>query len=296
VAQDCRLRQTGASQMDVIDFLFSDKGLEILRASVLVILGLFFAKVAAVITQRVSEPYLEPQQTALLKRVVFYAIVIVTLMSALHQLGFSLTVVLGAAGILSVAIGFASQTSASNLISGLFLIGEKPFRIGDFIKIGDTIGEVLSIDMLSVKLRTFDNLFVRVPNEMLLNSEVTNLTRFAIRRLELKVGVAYREKLSHVREVLMQVAEEYPLCLTEPKPVVLFLGFGDSSLDLQFNVWATRENWLDLRNNIPERVKEAFDEAGIEIPFPHRSLYTGSVTEPFPIRVVSSKDDEEPTP
>ncbi len=282
--------------MDVIDFLFSDKGLEILRASVLVILGLFFAKVAAVITQRVSEPYLEPQQTALLKRVVFYAIVIVTLMSALHQLGFSLTVVLGAAGILSVAIGFASQTSASNLISGLFLIGEKPFRIGDFIKIGDTIGEVLSIDMLSVKLRTFDNLFVRVPNEMLLNSEVTNLTRFAIRRLELKVGVAYREKLSHVREVLMQVAEEYPLCLTEPKPVVLFLGFGDSSLDLQFNVWATRENWLDLRNNIPERVKEAFDEAGIEIPFPHRSLYTGSVTEPFPIRVVSSRDDEEPTP
>ena len=282
--------------MDVIDFLFSDKGLEILRASVLVILGLFFAKVAAVITRRVGEPYLEPQQTALLKRVVFYAIVIVTLMSALHQLGFSLTVVLGAAGILSVAIGFASQTSASNLISGLFLIGEKPFRIGDFIKIGDTIGEVLSIDMLSVKLRTFDNLFVRVPNEMLLNSEVTNLTRFAIRRLELKVGVAYREKLSHVREVLMQVAEEYPLCLTEPKPVVLFLGFGDSSLDLQFNVWATRENWLDLRNNIPERVKEAFDEAGIEIPFPHRSLYTGSVTEPFPIRVVSSRDDEEPTP
>jgi small-conductance mechanosensitive channel len=282
--------------MDVIDFLFSDKGLEILRASVLVILGLFFAKVAAVITRRVGEPYLEPQQTALLKRVVFYAIVIVTLMSALHQLGFSLTVVLGAAGILSVAIGFASQTSASNLISGLFLIGEKPFRIGDFIKIGDTIGEVLSIDMLSVKLRTFDNLFVRVPNEMLLNSDVTNLTRFAIRRLELKVGVAYKEKLPHVREVLMQVAEEYPLCLTEPKPVVLFLGFGDSSLDLQFNVWATRENWLDLRNNIPERVKEAFDEAGIEIPFPHRSLYTGSVTEPFPIRVVSSKDDEEPTP
>lgn len=282
--------------MDVIDFLFSEKGLEILRAGVLVILGLFFAKVASVITRRVGEPYLEPQQTTLLKRVVFYGIVILTLMSALHQLGFSLTVVLGAAGILSVAIGFASQTSASNLISGLFLIGEKPFRIGDFIKIGDTIGEVLSIDMLSVKLRTFDNLFVRVPNEKLLNSEVTNLTRFAIRRLELHVGVAYKEKLSHVREVLMQVAEEYPLCLTEPKPVVLFLGFGDSSLDLQFNVWATRENWLDLRNNIPERVKEAFDEAGIEIPFPHRSLYTGSATEPFPIRVVSSRDDEEPTP
>ncbi|MEA5445326.1 mechanosensitive ion channel family protein [Gammaproteobacteria bacterium AB-CW1] len=275
--------------MEILEFLTSERGLEVFRAGVLLLLGLFFAKLASVITRRVGEKYLEPQQTALLRRVVFYGIVILVLMSVLHQLGFSLTVILGAAGILSVALGFASQTSASNLISGLFLIGEKPFKIGDFIKVGDTLGEVLAIDLLSVKLRTFDNLFVRVPNETLIKSEIVNLTRFAIRRLELKVGVAYRESLPRVREVLLKVADDYPLCLTEPKPAVLFLGFGDSSMDLQFNVWATRENFLELRNNMPERVKEAFDEEGIEIPFPHRSLYAGSETEPFPIRLVSDE-------
>jgi len=158
--------------------------------------------------------------------------------------------------------------------------------------VGETLGEVLSIDLLSVKLRTFDNLYVRVPNEMLIRSEIVNLTRFPIRRFELKVGVAYKESLKQVREVLLEVADAYPLCLTEPKPNVLFLGFGDSSLDLQFNVWSTRENFLELRNNIPERVKEAFDAADIEIPFPHRTLYTGSVTEPFPVRMVGDEGSE----
>jgi len=278
--------------MDIFEFLTSERGLDTLRAVIIVLMGLFVAKLASVITRRVAGKYLEPQQTTLLGRVIFYGIIILAFTSALHQLGFSLTVILGAAGILSVAIGFASQTSASNLISGLFLIGEKPFKIGDFIRVGDTVGEVLAIDLLSVKLRTFDNLYVRVPNETLIKSEIINLTHFPIRRFELKVGVAYKENLKQVREVLMQVAEDYPLCLTEPKPNVLFLGFGDSSLELQFNVWSTRENFLELRNNIPEKVKEAFDAADIEIPFPHRTLYTGSVTEPFPVRMVG--DEHKP--
>lgn len=287
--------------MEIIDFLLSERGVGILRAVVMLVLGLILAKVAAMITGRLTGKYLEPQQSTLLKRVVFYGLVIVAVASALHQLGFSLGVILGAAGILSVAIGFASQTSASNLISGLFLIGEKPFRIGDIIRVGNTTGEVLSIDLLSVKLRTYDNLYVRMPNETLIKTEIVNITHFAIRRLDLMVGVAYREDLRRVREVLLGVADEFPLCLDEPKPMVLFVNFGDSSLNLQFSVWAARENFLDLRNAMPERVKEAFDAAGIEIPFPHRTLYAGSETEPFPVRVVgeaagNAAPDSSPTP
>lgn len=289
--------------MEIIDFLLSERGVGILRAIVMLVLGLILAKVAAMITGRLTGKYLEPQQSTLLKRVVFYGLVVVAIASALHQLGFSLGVILGAAGILSVAIGFASQTSASNLISGLFLIGEKPFRIGDIIRVGNTTGEVLSIDLLSVKLRTYDNLYVRMPNETLIKTEIVNITHFAIRRLDLMVGVAYREDLRRVREVLLAVADEFPLCLDEPKPMVLFVNFGDSSLNLQFSVWAARENFLELRNAMPERVKEAFDAAGIEIPFPHRTLYAGSETEPFPVRVVgeaasdaASTPDSSPTP
>ncbi len=223
-----------------------------------------------------------------LRRVVFYGLSIIIAMTALRELGFNLGVLLGAAGVLSVALGFASQTSASNLVSGIFLVAERPFSVGDVIRIGTTTGEVLSIDLLSVKLRTFDNLFVRVPNESLIKSEIVNLTRFPIRRLDLQIGIAYKEDIGRVRDLLIQVADRYPLCLDQPRPLIIFQEFGDSALNLQFSVWAKRENYLALRNAMPEEVKKAFDAAGIEIPFPHRSLYAGSVTDPFPVRLIEN--------
>jgi len=202
---------------------------------------------------------------------------------------------LGAVGILGNALGFASQTSVSNLISGFFLTAEQPSVVGDIIQVGKTggtVGIVQSIDMLSVKLRTFDNKFVRIPNESLIKTEMTNVTRYPIRRVDVAVGVAYKEDVQHVRRVLLEVADANPMALMEPAPMVLFDGYGESSLNFSFRVWATRENWLELKNTIHEEVKERFDEEGIEIPFPHRTLYTGSVTEPFPVRVERENGDD----
>lgn len=230
----------------------------------------------------------------LVRRITFYTIVGLFGASALVELGFDLGILLGAAGILTVAIGFASQTSASNVISGLFLLAERPFAVGDIIRIGTTTGEVVSIDLLSVKLRTFDNLFVRLPNETMIKSEITNLQRYPIRRADLQVGVAYKEDLDRVRTVLMEVADRNPLCLEEPAPLLIFRGFGTSSVDYQFSVWAKTEQFLALRNTLPAEIKAAFDEHGIEIPFPHQSLYAGSATDPLPIRLVA--DDAEPSP
>jgi small-conductance mechanosensitive channel len=224
--------------------------------------------------------------------VTFYGIAGLFVASAFVELGFNFGILLGAAGILTVAFGFASQTSASNVISGLFLLGEKAFAVGDIIRIGGTTGEVLSIDWLSVKLRTFDNLFVRVANENMIKSEITNLTRFPIRRVDLQIGVAYKEDLRKVFAVLGEVAERNPLCMQEPKPLFIFQGFTDSALSFQFSVWGLRENYLDLRNGLYIEIKEALDAEGIEIPFPHRMLYTGSVTEPFPVRVVELMTDD----
>lgn len=263
----------------------------ILRATVLLIAGFVLAGLASRLVRRALAKKLSGHHQQLLRRVVYYGIVILFVTSALRELGFSLTVLMGAAGVLTVAVGFASQTSASNLISGLFLIGERPFAIGDVIKVGATTGEVLSIDALSVKLRTFDNLFVRIPNETLIKTEVTNLTRFPIRRLDLAVSVAYKEDIGRVREVLMSVADRDPLCLDEPTPLFIFQGFGDSALNIQFSVWARRENFLALRNSISADIKAAFDAAGIEIPFPHRSLYAGEATRPFPITIVPAGSD-----
>ncbi|MTI63573.1 MAG: mechanosensitive ion channel family protein [Methylophaga sp.] len=240
-----------------------------------------------------SKHRFDMHQQLLMGRIATYLVLLVFVMMGLNAIGFNLGVLIGAAGILSVAIGFASQTSASNIISGLFLVAERPFSVGDLIRVGTTTGEVLSIDLLSVKLRTFDNLFVRIPNETLIKSEVTTLTRFPIRRIDLAIGVAYKEDIKKVRKVLERVAQANPLCLDEPKPIFVFLGFGESSLDMQFSVWVKREKFIDLKNSIHEEIKEAFDAEGIEIPFPHRSLYTGSVTEPFPVRVMTDNEQRD---
>lgn len=265
----------------------------IAEAIVYFIVGLILARLTSRGIKRWSKHRFDMHRQLLMARVAAYLVLLLFVVMGLNAIGFNLGVLIGAAGILSVAIGFASQTSASNIISGLFLVAERPFSVGDLIRVGTTTGEVLSIDLLSVKLRTFDNLFVRIPNETLIKSEVTTLTRFPIRRIDLAIGVAYKEDIKNVRKVLEQVAAANPLCLDEPKPIFVFLGFGESSLDMQFSVWVKRENFIDLKNSIHEEIKEAFDAEGIEIPFPHRSLYTGSVTEPFPIRIIDETAQSE---
>lgn len=259
---------------------------DIVKALVVVILGLVVARLAAAAVRRMTAARLEPAQGLLARRLVFYTVLSLTAVSALHQLGIELGLLVGAAGILTVALGFASQTSASNLISGLFLLAERPFQVGDVIQIEDTVGEVLSVDLLSVKLRTYDNRLVRLPNESIIQTRLTNLTAFPIRRVDVMLGVAYKEDIDRVERILFEVADADPLCLDEPKPRFFFLGYGDSSLDLQFSVWATRDNFFQLKTRIQIAIKRAFDREDIEIPFPHRTLYTGSVTEPFPVRMV----------
>jgi small-conductance mechanosensitive channel len=265
------------------------------RALVILVGGYAVAKFAAKSVGKLVKKRTTAHQQILLKRAIFYPLLTFFLITALNEMGFDLSVLLGAAGILSVAIGFASQTSASNLISGLFLLGEKPFGVSDTIRVGSTTGEVLSIDLLSVKLRTFDNLYVRIPNETMLKSEVTTMTRFPIRRLDLPIGVAYKENIEKVRDILFAVADKNTLSLEDPKPLFIFQGFGDSSLNIQFSLWTKRENYLALKNSIQYEIKLAFDKNLIEIPFPHVSLYAGSVTEPFPIRLVPNSAEAAPT-
>ena len=273
-------------------FFQSDNLVKMGRAIIILVGGYGVAKIASKSVGKTLKKHITAHQQILFQRAVFYPLMVFFLITSLNEMGFDISVILGAAGILSVAIGFASQTSASNLISGLFLLGERPFGVGDVIRVGSTTGEVLSIDLLSAKLRTFDNLYVRIPNETMIKSEVTTLTRFPIRRLDLQIGVAYKENIEKVRDVLMAVANKNHLSLEDPRPLFIFQGFGDSSLNIQFSVWAKRENFLELKNTLQYEIKLAFDEHLIEIPFPHVTLYTGSVTEPFPIRIVSENADK----
>lgn len=278
-------------QVGVSNVITPERLLGVARALTVVIVGLTLARIASSSLWPLLRNRLARQEAMLVRRLFYYTMLAIVFAMALHQLGFQLGVLLGAAGVLTVALGFASQTSASNLISGLFLIAERPFAVGDAIRVDDITGVVVSIDLLSVKIRTWDNLFVRVPNESIIKSNVTNITRYPIRRLDMIIGVAYKEDVDRVRGILDEVANENPLCLIEPKPFFLFQRYGDSALELQFSVWSTRENYVALRNTIHDEIKTAFDAHGVEIPFPHRSLYAGSETAPFPIRIVSDEGD-----
>ena len=243
------------------------------------IIGYVLARFARNGVGRLKVANLTPHSMILLKRWVFYGILILTFISVMKELGFDLSVVLGAAGIFSVAIGFASQTSASNLISGLFLMMERPFSVGDIIRVESTTGEVISIDLLSVKIRTFDNLFVRIPNESMIKTQVTTLTRFPIRRADLQIRIAFKEDIERVKEILNNVASKNTLCLDEPAPLFILLGFGTSSVDIQFSVWAKKENFLTLKNSMYQEIKITFDQQEIDIPFPHISLYSGEAAK-----------------
>lgn len=257
------------------------------QAAVLLVAGLVLARLARLAIMRTFSKTLSRQQLMLLRRAVSYTVLGLFAVSALRELGFDFGVLLGAAGIVTLAVGFASQTSVSNLISGLFVVLERAVEVGDVITVDGTTGEVLSVDLLSTKLRTFDNLFVRIPNETMVKTKITNLNRFPLRRVDFQLGVAYKEELGKVINVLKDAASKNKLCLDEPEPMFIAQGFGDSSVDYQFSVWGKTENYLTLRNSMQGDIKAALDAAGIEIPFPHRSLYMGSASEPFPVRVVT---------
>ncbi len=255
----------------------------VLRVILTLAIGIPLIILLKKLTKRIVTDRFSPQSEQLIVRFVYYISMLILLVSVLNEFGFKLSALLGAAGVVGIAIGFASQTSVSNIISGIFLISEKPFVVGDVIEVAGIRGTIESIDLLSLKLKTFDNQFVRVPNETMIKSEVTNLTRFPTRRVNINVGVAYKEDLQKVRELLAGIAEAEPLALKDPAPVILVEKFGDSSIDLLLGVWGKTEEFFDLKTSLIIRIKETFDSHNIEIPFPHLSLYAGEVSGPIKI-------------
>ncbi len=252
-----------------------------LAAIAIIFVGLFLARRASAALTRL--PNLDIQQKLFVKKFSYYILATLVIAAALNQLGFDLKVILGAAGILTVAIGFAAQTSASNLISGLFLMIDRPFKIGDAVEVDSVKGEVLSIDLLSTKIRTFDNRLVRLPNETMIKNNIVNLSYFPIRRVDLKFGVGYNNSIMKVRDILLDISTRNPLVLDEPEPLFIFEGFGDSAQNVFIAAWTLRDNYVDVQNSMLAEIKSRFDREGIDIPFPTRTvIYAPQGANPSP--------------
>lgn len=278
--------------MEKIQLWMSSHAETLIYCTLLIVVGLPLLRLLGYMIRKGLKKKVSEQAIMLFSKGVVYIGSALIFLMVLHQAGFKLGTLLGAAGIAGVAIGFASQTSLSNLISGLFLIWERPFSVGDVLHVSSDHGIVHSIDLLSVQLRTYNNQLIRIPNEVLIKSSFTNVTRFPIRRMDIPIGVAYKEDITQVMDILREVAEQNPLCLDEPPPVIVFKGFGDSALEFLFGPWFSKTDYIALRNSLMTEIKERFDEEGIEIPFPHRTLYAGEATKPFPVHVVPTPGTE----
>ncbi|WP_088882310.1 mechanosensitive ion channel family protein [Thermococcus sp. P6] len=202
----------------------------------------------------------------------YYTVVTLAFFIALNIAGFSgkLTTLLAAAGITGIVLGFASQTVVANFISGIFMYFDRPLKIGDPVEVAGYSGVVHDIRILSTRIRTWDGTLVRIPNEKLFNSEIKNLQRYPARRVDVLVGIAYKEDAQRAVEVIKEVLDEMPYVLAEPEPVVFVDNLGDNSVNIAVRAWAPSEKWFDVRMGMVQKIKEALDEAGIEIPFPQR--------------------------
>jgi len=224
------------------------------------------------LARRIATRRFTPAQAEVAGRLLFWAFAALGVASALSELGVDLSFLMGAAGLLTVALGFASQTSASNLISGMFLLFERPFAIRDIVQVGSISGEVVSIDLLSVRLRTFDNRLVRVPNETLLKSDIINLSHFPIRRFDAVLRVRYGEDLERVRTLLLDTADATAAVLDEPRPVFQFLAFTEHGVELQMSVWFPREAFVEERTRFALKMHRTLGEAQIPFALPIRVI------------------------
>jgi small-conductance mechanosensitive channel len=279
---------------DMARLFTPDRMITVVKIALIVVIGMLVVRLIIFSTKRSLKNRLSPQSIMIIRKLIFYTGMFVMLILVLKQLNVKLAAILGAAGIAGVAIGFSAQTSLSNIISGFFLISEKAFAVGDVIRVDGQSFVVLSVDILSVKARTFDNMFVRIPNEKLIKSVVTNITKFPIRRLNVDVSVAYKEDLAVVQEMLLDIAAGNPYCLANPAPLFVIKDFGDSGIDLMLGCWFIKTDYLLLKNSIMQEIKKRFDENGIQIPFPHISVYAGTASDAFPISLRREEVSDKP--
>lgn len=263
-----------------------------IRIAFILLIGMGSIHLISFMVRRSLYKHLSRQSMMLVLRTIVYTGYIGLVLMVIRELNYDLTALFGAAGVVGIIIGVASQTSIGNIISGLFLVSEKSFELGDVIRIGDKTGTVYSIDLLSIKIKTYENLLIRIPNQTVISTELVNVTKFPIRRLEFLLGVAYKEDLRKVKTILENVARKNPLCLEEPEPIIIFKEFGSSSINITFGVWFEKANYVAVKNSVFIEIKEAFDREGIEIPFPHVSIYAGEASKPIGIQLHEQKTKE----
>lgn len=225
--------------------------------------GYFFAKKISHWIERLFENRFSKHHALLSSRVVFYGLFLLFTVSALHEMGFKLTILLSTAGLFTVALSFASQTAASNLISGVFLLFERPFQVGDVISFKDIKGTVEAIDWLSTKIKTNDNRLIRIPNEGLIKSEITNLSTYPQKRDEIVLRIDSVHDVNTIKSLLYKICEECTHILPTPSTKILLSQMIDrGGVELKILYWSKNDLAI-VRDEVLSAVKTTFEREAI---------------------------------
>lgn len=231
------------------------------------------AKLITLTLKRALIDKLKKNLLDMILRTVYYTIIIAVFLGLTPLLGINLSGLLIAGGITGIIIGFALQNIVANLVSGIFLAVERPVRIGDGISLGNVTGVVEDVNIFSTIIRTYDGLFVRIPNSTVFTSNITNYTAHIARRFEYVIGVSYRDDAQKAIEVIKKVIEEHPLALKKPEPQVFVDNLGESSVIIVVRVWAPSQEWYSVKMDLLWKIKKSLEENGISIPFPQRVIW-----------------------
>jgi small-conductance mechanosensitive channel len=216
----------------------------------------------------------------LLNRFAGVIIYVIAIILALDLLGINVMPFIAGAGVLGIAIGFAAKDTLSNLIAGVLLIIDRPFEIGDRIEVwtapsgSSTWGDVIDIGIRATRIKTTDNIVIIIPNNEIMKRDIVNYTIISSKiRVRINIGVAYAVDLSRAKKIILDIADTIEWIAKEPEPKVVVRLFGESSVELQARVWIKNaRKRMDTISEITDRVKEAFDQHGIEIPYPKRDI------------------------
>ena len=202
-----------------------------------------------------------------------YLILVITVIAVLSQFGVemaSLLVVLSTAGL---AIGLALQGTLSNVAAGVMLLLFRPFKIGDYVDVGGHAGTVKGITLFVTEMATPDNVHIVVPNGQVWGSSVVNYSQHPTRRVDIAVGIGYEDDINKAFAEVLDLIEADERAMAEPAPLVAVTGLGDNSVDLTVRVWCQAADYWGLKFGLTKAIKERFDETGINIPYPQRTVH-----------------------
>ncbi len=244
-------------------------------ALLIFVLSLYLAGLLArLIRTALTRRKADQEITLLIHQLTRWGIIILGAFTALQHIGFNVNAFLAGLGILGFTVGFALQDVSKNFVAGVLLLLEQPFDLGDVIEVSGFIGKVGAVEPRATELHTFDGQTVLIPNAEVFTSPIKNYSRYPKRRVDLTVGVAYGSDLAKVRQTVLDVVASIPGVVDDPPPRVVFNNFGASSIDFTVYYWVDIKtgDYLGAIDGAVTQIKAAFEEKGIEIPYPTRTV------------------------